>query len=147
MNYAAVWVAWRRAMRRHRHLPEHDWRLPIWRLIGGELVWAARQLAAQPWMLAGSFAGFAATLGVLSAAAPGPILAPPWRVLVAIAAGLLVAAGVRGLWRSLDAGNSARGARPTEDERPLVGAAVITGGLTVTTLMLWLAVWFFRWVA
>jgi hypothetical protein len=141
MNYAAVWVAWRRAMRRHQHVPEHGWQAPMWRLIGGELVWAARRLVARPWVLVGLLVGFAAALGVLGAAAPGPSLDAPWRVLVAIAAGLLVAAGIRGLRVSPESAGGDGAERSVERQLPLVGAWEISGGLTVAILIVWLGMW------
>lgn len=146
MNYAAAWFALRQAMRRHQHLPQRGPRRPVWQLIGGELIWAARQLVTRPLVLAGLLGGFAAALGVLGAAAPGPILDLPWRVLAAIGAGLAVAACVRGLER-VQGARDRHQPRPDEDEQALLGAAVISGGVTATTLIVWLVVWLIDWIA
>lgn len=128
-------------MRRHQDLPAHGRRLPLWRLVGGELVWAGRQLATERWALVGLFGGFAATFSVLSTAAPGPIVDPPWRMLTASVVGLLIAAGVRGLrLRANSAGHKAT-RRRAADTRPLIGATVISGALAVVLLISWMIVW------
>ncbi len=113
----------------------------MWRLLGGELLWALRQLAARPWTAFGLVGGFVATFSILSAIAPGPIVDPPWRLLMALASGLVIAAGVREL-------EPARG-RPADmtvrdevdEQLPLVGATVVCAGATVAVLIAWLAVW------
>lgn len=130
-------------MRRHQNVPDFSrgHQLPLWRLVAGELGWAGRQLVAGPWVLAGLLGGFAATLGVLSATAPGPIVVMPWRLLTAIAVGLLVAAGVRGLRRSVGAARRNGGRRRVDDARPLTGAVELAAALTVAILAVWLIVW------
>lgn len=128
-------------MRRHQDLPKQGRRLPLWRLVGGELVWAGRQLTTQPWALVGLFGGFAATFSVLSTAAPGPILDPPWRMLTAIVVGILIASGVHGLRLRADAAGQNATRRRAADTRPLIGAMVISGALAVVLLISWIIVW------
>lgn len=129
-------------MRRHQNLPDYrrGHQLPLWKLLAGELAWAGRQLAAGPWVLAGLLGGFLATFGVLSATAPGPIFPMPWRLLTAIAAGLVVAAGVRALRRSVGAARRSGDRRRTK-ARPLIGATELAAALTVVILVVWLIVW------
>lgn len=67
----------------------------MWRLLGGKLLWALRQVIVAPWVLAGLVVGFVCTLLVLGADAPGPVAGVQWGVLFAVAAGLLLAAGGR----------------------------------------------------
>lgn len=113
----------------------------MWRLLGGELVWALRQLAARPWVGLGLAGGATATFAVLSAIAPGPVIDPPWRLLVAIAAGLVVAAGIRELERSLAKPTGTEHREDRDGELPLIGAAEVAAGATVAVLIVWLAVW------
>lgn len=108
----------------------------MWRLLGGEVVWGLRQLVQAPWVLLGLLVGGAATFAVLDAAAPGPVLEPPWRVLVAIVAGLLIATGIRRL-RGLGRSN---GESP-RDVRPVLGAAVVSAAATALVLLAWLVAW------
>lgn len=111
----------------------------MWRLLGGELLWALRQLIAKPWVLIGLLAGFFATLGVLGTTAPGPVLASPWRLVAAIAAGWLVAAGVRELQQVRSGRQDRAGEGP--DARALLGASIVSGTVTVVILLVWLLVW------
>lgn len=113
----------------------------MWRLVGGELLWALRQLVAAPWVLAGLLVGFAATLAVLDAAAPGPVLEAPWRILVAIGAGLLLASSARGIqWstgRTVPHDREPLG--PVR--RPLTAATEVAGSITLLVLVAWLVTW------
>lgn len=127
-------------MRHHQDLPPRGSRIPLWRLISGELLWALRQLARAPWVLAGLVLGFTATVAVLHSAAPGPVLDPPWRVLVAIAAGMLLAGAAHGIQHSTRA--EPPSGRHTEGQRrPLTAAIIVAGTITFIVLMIWLVVW------
>lgn len=140
MIQLSLMAAMRRVMRRHQDVPPPGrGRIPMWRLLGGELLWAVRQLTARPAVLAGLLAGFAATLAVLGAAAPGPILEPPWRVVVALGAGWLVA-GATGQVQEL-LGDEPRSAPAGDRRRPVLGAGIVSGGLTAVVLVVWLVVW------
>ncbi|MBW3578046.1 MAG: hypothetical protein KY462_09985 [Actinobacteria bacterium] len=139
-----IMAAMRRMMRRHQGLPASGSKLPMWRLIAGEIGWAGRQLLQRPSVLVALVVGFAATLSVLGAAAPGPVLTIPWRVLTAITAGWLVASAVRGIQVARAHGDEP--ANRAGEQRPVLGAAVISGGLAVAVLTIWLAVWLVAWV-
>lgn len=130
-------VGIRRAMRRHQGLPPPPTRLPLWRLLLGELAWAFRQLLAAPWVLGALVLGSAASMAVLGAAAPGPVLDPPWRILVALGVGLLLAVGVRRVRYAAGTGGSAG-----EGERhPGTAAVVLSGSVAAVVLAVWLLVW------
>lgn len=126
----------RRAMRRHQGVPDPKARVPMWRLLAGEVAWGIRQLIPHPLVLAGLAGGFVTTIAVLSAAAPGPILDLQWRVLVAVAVGLLLAAGARRLEESTGAPSDA-----SDADRPLLGATVVSAAIIVLVLVAWLVVW------
>src|SRR6056297_2906310 len=89
----------RRRMRQHQDIPPRRPHLPLWRLLLGEAAWALRQVVREPRILAALLVGAAATLAVLGAAAPGPVL--PWtgRIVVALLVGLALA---RGTWAWLE---------------------------------------------
>lgn len=125
-------------MRRHQGVPADRDRVPLSRLVAGELGWAIRQVAHSPTVAVGLVGGTAATLAVLGQAAPGPVLDAPWRLIVAVAAGLSVAAALRRL-------RSARAPTGRRDrvgsDAPLVGAVVLAGAVTALVLVVWLAAW------
>lgn len=111
----------------------------MWRLLGGELLWALRQVVAAPWVLSGLLVGFVGTLLVLGAGAPGPVADPPWRVLIAVAVGLLLAAGGRAI---LGQDASLRSEVDREGQvRPMTAATIVASVIAVATLMVWFAVW------
>ena len=111
----------------------------MWRLLGGELLWALRQVIAAPWVLTGLLGGFVGTLLVLGADAPGPVAELPLRVLLAAAVGLLLAAGARAV-SGRDA--SSRSGRDADGQvRPLTAATIVAAVIAVVTLVAWLAVW------
>lgn len=129
-------VGIRRALRRHQGLPPPPTRLPLWRLLLGELAWASRQLLAAPWVLGGLVLGSAASVAVLGAAAPGPVLDPPWRILVALGVGLLLAVGARTVRYGGTGGPVGEGER-----RPGTAAVVLSGSVAAVVLAAWLLVW------
>lgn len=117
----------------------------MWRLLGGELLWALRQVIAAPWVLAGLLGGFVGTLLVLGVDAPGPVAELPLRLLIATAVGLLLAAGGRAV-SGRDA--SSRSERGEEGQvRPLTAATIVASVIAVVTLLTWLVVWLVTVVA
>lgn len=127
-------------MRRHQDLPPRAGRIPMWRLLGGELLWALRQLVSAPWVLAGLVVGFAATVAVLHSAAPGPVLEPPWRLLVGVGAGVLLASAARGIQRSTESDPPA-GRRQEQQGGPVTAATIVAGITTCIVLLIWLLAW------
>lgn len=113
----------------------------MWRLLLGEMVWALRQLAAEPLVPLGMVVGFVVTLLVLDAAAPGPVLEGLWRMVVAVVAGHLVGSGAAWLKHVVANRRSVAGGEAATDDMPVVGATVIAGVATVALLLAWLVVW------
>lgn len=133
-------AAARRAMRRHQDVPPpRATRLPLWRLVLGEAAWAVRQLVGEPRVLAALLLGVAATLAVLDAAAPGPVLPWPGRTLLALLAGLVVARGAsaRVHRRSTPASPGDDGAGPG----PGIAVTEVVAALAGMVLLGWLATW------
>lgn len=124
----------RRRMRQHQDIPPRLPRLPLWRLLLGEAVWALRQLVGEPRVIAALLVGGGLTLAVLDATAPGPALPWPGRIVVAMLVGHALA---RGMWTWLErrAEGGGFGHAPAEAVTEVVGALV---GLV---LVGWLGVW------
>ena len=137
--------ALRRAMRRHQGLPARSSGLPMWRLLGGELLWAIRQVIAAPWVLAGLVVGSVGTLLVLDSGAPGPVAELPMRVLLAVVVGWLLAAGGRAI-SDRDASSRATGDDRSE-VRPLAAATILAAAIAAVALLMWLLVWLVTSVA
>lgn len=131
-------VGLRRAMRRHQGARPAT-RLPLWRLLLGELWWAVRQLVGAPWTLGGLLFGAVGSFAVLSSAAPGPVLALGWRILVATAVGYLVAAAARGMHVART--GPASGPDGERRLRPLTGAGILAGAVAAVVLLVWLGIW------
>lgn len=94
--------ALRRALARHQgHAPQRAARVPLWRLLAGELLlllrWPFEHHRARVWLPAAAVA--VATVVGLSDATPGPVLALPGRLTLAIvlaAVGIVLATWHRG---------------------------------------------------
>jgi hypothetical protein len=128
----------RRLMRRHQGLPEAPpprRRLPLWRLMLGELRWALEQLWGEPRVGAGLAVGTLITLSLLGAAAPGPVLPWPGRVVVSLLVGLVIA---RGAWAMTSRDRSpSRGPEVAPD----LAATEVVALAVVGILGVWLAAW------
>lgn len=109
----------------------------MWRLLGGELLWASKQLLAQPLVLIALVAGAVTTSAVLSTNAPGPVAQLPVRIILGVGVGWLLAATLRGLrYRKRRTSSS-----ESEPLRPLTAAAELASVVIVVTLVVWLLVW------
>jgi hypothetical protein len=126
----------RRRMREHQGIPQPRPRLPLWRLVLGELGWALQQLVREPRVLAALLVGAVATIAVLDAAAPGPMLPWPGRVVVGLLAGLALA---RGVWAWIRRGDAPRPEGP--GGLPGVAATEVVAVLVGVVLMGWVLVW------
>lgn len=129
----------RRAMRRHQGLevpPRH--RLPLWRLLLGELLWALRQLWEEPRVLAVLALGGVATFAVLGDPAPGPVLPLPGRLLASLVGGLALA---RGVWAWIQRGRSRPGSGSTGEHAPAIAATEVVGVAAAGVLLVWLVLW------
>lgn len=132
-------TAARRVMRRHQGLeppPKH--RLPLWRLLLGELLWALRQLWEEPRVLAVLTLGAVATFAVLGAPAPGPVLPLPGRILVALIGGLVLA---RGTWAWTQRGRTSPGGTAVREDAPAIAATEVVGLAAAVVLLVWLVLW------
>jgi hypothetical protein len=126
----------RRRMREHQGIPQPRPRLPLWRLVLGELGWALQQLVREPRVLVALVVGAVATVAVLDAEAPGPMLPWPGRVVVGLVAGLALA---RGTWAWIRRGDAARSER--RGGTPAVAATEVVAALVGVVLVGWLLVW------
>jgi hypothetical protein len=124
----------RRRMREHQGIPQPRPRLPLWRLLLGELGWALQQLVREPRLLMALLVGAVATIAVLDAEAPGPMLPWPGRVVLGLVAGLALA---RGTWAWIRRGDAA----PSRSGTPAVAATEVVAALVGLVLVGWLLVW------
>ena len=129
-------AAARRRMRQHQGIPPRTPREPLRKLLLGEAGWALRQLVHEPRVLAALLVGGAVSLAVLDAAAPGPVLPWPGRVVVSMLSGLALA---RGTWAWIR--RRARAARRGPGAAPAVAATEVVAALTGLLLVVWLVVW------
>ncbi len=132
-------TAARRVMRRHQGLelpPRH--RLPLWRLLLGELSWALRQLWEEPRVLIALAAGAVATFAVLGEPAPGPVLPLPGRLLVSLIGGLALA---RGMWAWTQRGRTSPGRTAVREDAPAIAATEVVGLVAAVVLLVWLVLW------
>lgn len=127
----------RRAMRRHQAIPPRRPRLPLWRLVLGEVWWAIQQLWHEPRVLVALLVGGPVTVAVLGATAPGPVLPWPGRIVTALVAGLALA---RGTWAWIKRRRSRTGSSQ-RDAAPGVAATEVVAGLVALVLVGWLVVW------
>ena len=128
-------AAARRLMRQHQGIPPRRPRQPLWRLLLGEAAWALGQLVREPLLLVVLLVGGALAVAVLDAAAPGPVLPWPGRIVVGLLVGLALA---RGTWTWL----RRRTARPrTRQAAPQVAATEVVASLVTLVLLGWLAAW------
>lgn len=131
-------AAARRLMRQHQGEPTgRGPRLPLWRLLLGEVLWALRQLRREPRVLGALVVGVGATLAVFGAAAPGPVLPWPGRVLVSLAVGLVLA---RGAWAWISRGGR-RVHQSDQESAPAVAATEVVALTAAAVLLGWLLVW------
>lgn len=131
-------TAARRAMRRHQGLevpPRH--RLPLWRLLLGELLWALRQLWEEPRVLAVLALGGLVTFAVLGDPAPGPVLPLPGRLLASLVGGLALA---RGAWAWIQRGQTRPG-RSAGEDAPAIAATEVVAVAAAVVLLVWLVLW------
>ena len=130
-------AAARRLMRQHQGIPPRRPRLPLWRLLLGEAGWVLRELVRAPLVVVALLAGGVAAVAVLDAAAPGPVLPWPGRLVVGLLVGLAIA---RGTW-SWVRRRRRRDARGTRRPAPQVAATELVAALVTLVLVGWLAVW------
>lgn len=131
-------AAARRRMREHQGIAPRRASLPLWRLVLGEAAWALRELAREPVVVVALLAGAVTGLAVLGAAAPGPVVPWPGRVVVALFVGLLVA-------RAVAHRRERRDAEPGHE--PAVAATEVVGALAGLVLLGWLTAWLWAVVA
>lgn len=74
----------RKAMRRHQHLPSSA-RLPMWRLLAGEVAYVVRLAGSKRDIVVAVVVAVLVTVG-LSPATPGPVATPSLRMVIAAAA-------------------------------------------------------------
>ena len=128
-------AAARRLMRQHQEIPPRRPRLPLWRLLLGEVAWALRELVREPFVLAGLLGGGVLAVVLLDAAAPGPVLPWPGRIVVGLLVGLAIA---RGVWTWRRRGSQRQGSGRAG---PVVAATEVVAALVTLVLVGWLAVW------
>ena len=128
-------AAARRLMRQHQGIPPRRPTLPLWRLALGEAGWALRQLVRVPLVGAALLVGGVLAVVLLDAAAPGPVLPWPGRVVVGLLVGLALA---RGTWTWVRRSARDPGARSTA---PAVAATEVAAALVTLVLVGWLGVW------
>lgn len=133
-------TAARRVMRRHQGLdaPVRH-RLPLWRLLLGELLWALRQLWEEPRVLAALLAGGIGTFAVFGELAPGPFLPLPGRLLVALVGGHVLARAAWA-WTRRDRTRSAQ-VTSAGAKQPAVALTEVVGVVAAATLLVWLVLW------
>ena len=130
-------AAVRRRMRKHQHIPARVPPTPLWRLLLGEARWAFTQLSREPRVLVALLVGAAVTPALLGAAAPGPVLPWPGRILVGLLVGLAL---THGTWAWIR--RRARAARGVQQElAPGVAATEVVAALVGLVLLGWLVAW------
>ena len=129
-------AAARRSMREHQGIPPRQPQQPLWRLLLGEAGWALRELAGEPRVLGVLLIGAVVTPALLGAAAPGPVLPWPGRIVVGLVVGLALA---RGAWTWVRRDRDPDSARP--DAAPAIAATEVVAGLVALVLAGWLVAW------
>lgn len=78
--FTSAMASARRAMRRHQHVPSSA-RLPMWRLLGGEVVYLSRAAAGRRDIVVAVAVALLVTFA-LSPVTPGPVAAPSLRTVI-----------------------------------------------------------------